>query len=133
MVTFSARSDAPPAEAWSLMARPVRWSEWAPHIRGAWRLGSPEVQVRRVGAVRVAGVLPVPAQIVAKRAGRMWSWRVGPALLVHRVEPLRDGDGCTVAIDLTASPPALERALAATYGRLVAVLVRRLARVAERS
>lgn len=114
------------------MARPSRWSEWAPHIRGAIGLGAPEVQVRRLGVVRVAGVVPVPARIVAKRAGQMWAWRVGPALLVHRVEPLRERDGCTVAIDLSATPAPLEAALAATYGRLVGVLVRRLARVAER-
>jgi Polyketide cyclase / dehydrase and lipid transport len=130
MVTFSAQSSADPAEAWALMARPSRWSEWAPHIRGAWRLGSQEVQPGAVGAVRLLGFVPVPAQIVAKRAGRLWAWRVGPAVLVHRIEPLAGG-GCEVAIDIWARPAGLESALAATYGRLVDVLVGRLARVAE--
>ena len=114
------------------MARPARWSEWAPHIRGAWGLGSPEVKAGRRGFVRVAGVLPVPARIVAVDRGRVWAWRVGPALLVHRVEPSpRGGSGCVVAIDLTARPAPLEATLAATYGRLVGVLVKRLARAAE--
>lgn len=111
-VTFSARSAADPARAWALMAEPGRWSMWAPHIRGAWGLGSPEVRNGAVGAVRLLGVVPVPAQIVAKRAGRMWAWRVGPAVLVHRVEPA--GAGCVVAIDMQATPRTLERALAAT-------------------
>ena len=129
-VTFSARSAADPAAAWALMAEPGRWSEWAPHIRGAWGLGSPEVRSRAVGAVRLLGFVPVPARIVAKRAGRMWAWRVGPAVLVHRVEPAR-GAGCVVAIDMQAHPPALEAALAASYGPVVDALLRRLARVAE--
>lgn len=128
VVTYSAHSSGPVDEAWSLMAMPSRWSEWAPHIRGAWGLGSPSVTAGSLGFVRLASVMPVPARILAVKPGRMWSWRVGPATLVHRVEP--SADGCTVAIDLSATPPALEAALAATYGRLVGVLVRRLARVA---
>ncbi len=129
MVTFSARSSADPAVAWELMARPSRWSEWAPHIRGAWGLGSPEVRAGAVGGVRLLGVVPVPARIIAKKTGRMWAWRVGPAVLVHRVEPRAEG-GCVVAIDIEAAPAALEAALAASYGRLVEVLVSRLARMA---
>jgi hypothetical protein len=89
------------------------------------------VSAGRVGVVRVAGVVPLPARIVAVEPGRMWAWRVGPAVLVHRVEA--NGVGCRVAIDLSATPAALESALAASYGRLVGVLVRRLARVAERA
>jgi hypothetical protein len=123
-VTFSARSTGDPATAWSLIARPRRWSEWAPHIRGAWGLGSPEVRDRALGAVRLLGLVPIPAQIVAKRDGRMWAWRVGPALLVHRVEAHPAG-GCTVAIDMDAP-----RIITATYGPVVQVLLRRLASVA---
>ena len=41
----------------------------------------------------------------AKRAGRSWTWRVGPVEMVHRVEPGADG-GATVAIDLSAPGPA---------------------------
>jgi hypothetical protein len=47
----------------------------------------------------------------------------------HRVAPARAG--AIVAVDLEAPAP-LERPLAVSYGPLVAVLVRSLARVASR-
>lgn len=128
MLTYSATSAAPPAEAWSLLARPGRWQEWAPHIRGAWGLGAPEVEEGARGAARLLGALPVPALVTDKQPGRSWTWRVGPVDLVHRVRPR--GSGCEVAIDLSAPAP-LEAGLRLTYGPAVQVLVRRLARVAE--
>ena len=129
MITYSARCRARPADAWALLARPGRWHEWAPHVRGAWGLGSPEVEEGARGAARLLGVVPVPAVVVAKRAGRSWTWRVGPVLMAHRVAPRTSG--CEVAVDLSAPAP-LEAALARTYGPLVARLVRNLARKAER-
>jgi len=129
MLSYEAQSTAAPDAAWSLMARPARWKEWAPHIRGAWRLGDPEVQVGRRGLVRILGAPVVPARITSKRAGRMWAWKVGPVELIHRVEPTDEGS--VVAVDI-AAPGPLEPALGATYGPLVQVLVNRLARVAER-
>lgn len=131
MTTYEADSAASPDRVWALIARPAEWSRWAPHVRGAWGLGDPEVQVGRRGAIRLLGVVPVPATITAKRPGRSWTWKVGPVELVHRVEaaPGRGG-GSRVAVDLDAPGP-LGPALAATYGPLVAALVRRLARVAE--
>lgn len=75
--------------------------------------------------------MPVPARVTAKRAGRSWTWQVGPVSMVHRVTPRRGG-GCEVAVEIAASR-ALERMVAIAYGPLVAVLVRRLARVAERA
>src|SRR5215210_4418330 len=129
MRTYSAASSASPEAAWPLLARPDRWPEWAPHLRGAWGLGSPEVREGALGAARVLGALPVPARIVAKRAGRSWTWRVGPVVMAHRVEPGGDG-GCDVAIDLSAPGP-LELALAAAYGPVIGATLRRLARRAE--
>ena len=129
MSTYTATVDARVEDVWSLLARPGRWAEWAPHLRGAWGLGAPEVRPGARGAVRLLGVVPVPATITAKKPGRSWTWRVGPAELVHRVEP--HGEGSLVAIDLHAPMP-LEGLLAATYGPLIALLVRNLARVAER-
>jgi hypothetical protein len=126
--TFSADSDAAPEEAWAMMARPDRWHEWSPYLFGAWGLGTPEVQERRVGAARLLGVIPVPAQIVHKEPGRSWTWRVGPAVLVHAVTPRRDR-GCTVSVTIQAPGP-LEPLLAATYGPVVRILVGRLARLA---
>ena len=127
MRTWTAESDAPATIAWALMARPGAWSSWAPHVRGAWGLGVPEVEEGAVGAARLFGVLPVPAKITAK-SEHSWTWRVGPALMVHRVEPRPDG--CVVAIDLTAPGP-IEPALAATYGPVIQVMLNNLARVAS--
>jgi hypothetical protein len=124
MRTWTADSDAPPQIAWALMARPGIWSSWAPHLRGAWGLGAPEVQVGAVGAARLLGVLPVPAKITAK-SERSWTWQVGPAEMVHRVQE-RPG-GCVVAIDLRAPGP-LEGVLAATYGPVIQVMLNNLAR-----
>jgi hypothetical protein len=48
----------------------------------------------------------------------------------HRVEPRPDG--CTIAIELDAPPP-LEPLLRLSYGPAVALLIRNLARVAEKT
>src|SRR3954471_15652739 len=112
MRTFTADSTATPGAAWDLLARPDAWHEWAPHVRGAWGLGSPEVRQGAFGVARLLGGIPVPAKVTAK-SERSWGGGGGPMTLVHRVQP-RDG-GCTVAIDLLA-PGLLEGALAATYG-----------------
>ena len=64
MLTYTARTSASPERAWALMARPWLWSRWAPHLRGAWGLGEPEVRPGARGAARLLGVVPVPARIV---------------------------------------------------------------------
>ena len=127
MRTWTAASEAPAPIAWALMARPATWSAWAPHVRGAWGLGSPEVRAGAVGAARLFGVIPVPAKITAK-SDRSWTWRVGPATMTHRVVP--DGAGSVVAVDLRAPGP-LEGAIAAAYGPVIQTMIDRLARVAE--
>jgi len=127
MRTWTADSAATAPVAWALMARPGAWSAWAPHVRGAWGLGSPEVRAGAVGAARLLGVIPVPAKITAK-SERSWTWRVGPALMTHRV--VARGSGSVVAVDLSAPGP-LEPALAATYGPVIQTMLDRLARVAE--
>ena len=128
MLTYSARSDAAPERAWDLVARPDRWSQWAPHVRGAWGLGGDEVREGAMGAARLFGVLPVPARIVA-RSERAWTWRVGLVEMTHRVDPRIDG-GSTVSIDLRAPGP-LEAPIAAAYGPVIAYTLERLAHVAE--
>ncbi len=125
--SFSADSDAAVGVAWALVARPSRWSEWAPHVRGAWGLGSPEVQAGRRGAARLLWIVPVPASISAKTPGRSWAWRVGPMTLDHAVEA--HGAGSRITMTMSAPGP-LDSVLAATYGPVVRTLVRRLARVA---
>lgn len=113
-------------EAWDLLARPERWHEWAPHLRGAWGLTGDdgEVAVGARGAVRLLGAVPVPVTIVAKTLGQAWTWRVARVVdMDHRVEPGR------VAIELRAPAP-VEAAVAASYGPLIALLLRRLSRSA---
>ena len=65
MLRYQAHSSAAPEIAWALIARPALWSRWAPQLRGAWGLGSPEVVVGARGAARLLGVVPVPARIVS--------------------------------------------------------------------
>ena len=119
MRTFTAETTGPPRRAWDLMARPALWSRWAPHLRGAWGLGEPEVEAGRSGAARLLGVVPVPARVTAKTAGREWTWQVGLVRMRHRVEPGR------VAIDLEAPGP-VEAAVAAAYGPVIAWALGRL-------
>lgn len=129
MVARSATSPAAPAAAWALIARPGRWPEWSPHVRGAWGLAGPggEVRAGAVGAARLLGAIPVPARITHVEAGRSWTWRVGGLVeMDHVVEPAAEGEGCVVTVTL-AAPGPLEPALAAAYMPLVGVLVRRLA------
>ena len=123
MRTWTAESSAPPEAVWRLLARPALWHEWAPHVRGAWGLGSPEVRAGATGAARLLGVVPVPARVTEKRDGRSWTWRVGLVDMVHRVEPR--GAGSLVALDLTAPGP-VEPLLAAVYGPVIAATLRRL-------
>ncbi len=72
--------------------------------------------------------LAIPARITGKAPGRSWDWRVGPADIRHAVTP-RDL-GCEVRIELDG-PRAVELTLQASYGPLIALLVRNLARVAN--
>lgn len=127
MLRYERRTHAPPDTVWGLIARPGRWATWAPHLRGADGLGEPEVAMGARGAVRLLGVVPIPAHITAKRRGSLWSWRVGPVTVRHRVSAVAGG-GSLVAMELE-SP--LEPALKLTYGPIVALLLRNLVRVAE--
>ena len=129
MLRYEALSAAPPERVWPLLAEPRRWREWAPHVRGATGLGVPEVSDGSNGVAWVT-VVPVPARIVGKEPGRGWRWRVGPVELDHRAEPA--GTGSRIIVEMYA-PRLIEGALAVSYGPLVALLVRNLARVAAAS
>ncbi|CAA9487881.1 MAG: hypothetical protein AVDCRST_MAG53-1120 [uncultured Solirubrobacteraceae bacterium] len=132
MLRYEARSAADTDTAWALVAQPARWHEWSPHLRGAWGLGEPEVERGARGAARLLGVVPIPASVTAVAAGHSWTWRVGLMELDHRVDPDPHGaGGSIVGVDIRAAP-ALEAVLRFTYGPVVAVLVRNLARVAGR-
>ena len=124
MLRYRVSSDSSPDELWPLLARPERWPEWAPHLRGAWGLGSPEVEPGRRGAARLLGIVPVPAAIVGKRAGQSWAWRVGPVEMDHRLVPTRRGTAVEVTVD---APGLVEHTLHVTYGPVMKLALRRLA------
>ncbi len=128
MLSYSARSEASPEAAWKLISQPALWHRWAPHLRGAWGLGSPEVGESRIGAALIGGLIPAPVLVRAKQPGRSWSWQSGLVGVEHAVAPTEAG--CRVTISLTAPWP-LETLLSVSYGPLVGLLVKRLARVAE--
>ena len=128
MLRYEARSAADPATAWALVSEPARWHEWSPHVRGAWGLGEPEVRRGARGAARLLGVIPIPARVTAVADGHSWTWSVGLMELDHRVDPDGAG-GSIVGVDIRAAP-AVEAVLRVTYGPVVSLLVRNLARVA---
>jgi len=130
MLRYEAHSSADPLVAWSLVAEPARWHEWSPHVRGAWGLGEPEIERGARGAARLLGIVPIPTRVTAVAEGRSWTWSVGLMELDHRVDPDPDGTGGSiVGVDIRAAP-AMEAVLRFTYGPVVALLVRNLARVA---
>jgi hypothetical protein len=126
-VVFSVHADSSgrPEAAWALIAEPARWHEWAPHVRGARGLGSPEVEAGRRGVVLLFGALPVPVSVLDTEPGRSWLWQVGPVRFRHAVEPT--ASGCMVSFTLWAPAP-LEAALALSYGPVMSLVARRLAR-----
>lgn len=126
----SAFSAAPPSVVWALLAQPGHWTRWAPHVRGGGGLADAAGVVREGarGTVRLAGVAPVPVRIVRVDDGRSWQWRVaGVVDMDHVVEPVAGGSSVTVTL---RGPQPLQAVLERTYGPLIGVLVRRLARVA---
>ncbi len=130
MLRYEARTEAAPQTAWALLACPTRWAEWAPHVRGAWGLGWPQVREGAVGAVRLLGVVPVPARISRVNPGESWAWQIGLVTIDHLVEPLPGDEGAIVAVAI-AAPGPLEPALARSYGPVVRRMLERLARAAE--
>jgi hypothetical protein len=98
-------------------------------VGGAWGLGWPQVREGAIGAVRLFGVVPVPARISRVNPGESWAWQVGLVTIDHLVEALPDGQGTTVAVVIDAPGP-LEAALARTYGPVMRGLLERLAQTA---
>jgi hypothetical protein len=130
MLLYEAHTDAQAETVWPLLACPTRWPEWAPHLRGAWGLGWPQVREGAVGAARLFGVVPLPARISRVNPGESWAWQVGLVTVDHLVEELPDHGGSIVAVAIDAPGP-LEPLVARTYGLVLGGLVERLARTAE--
>ncbi len=127
-VHVEVESDAAPERVWELYAQPLRWKEWAPHIRAPKNLGDPEIEPGRSGSIRIAGLAPVWTEVTAVRPGRSWTWRVGLVELTHTVEPRVRG-GCVVGLELRAPAP-VELAIRIGYAPLARMLLLNLARKA---
>ena len=113
-LTYRSQCAAPAAHAWELMARPQRWREWAPHVRGARGLGCPEIEPGARGEVLVLGGLPCrrssPTSEPGERgAGRSDRWRSSTGsnraqrLLGHRRAPRTRGHRAAAPRDLRAT------------------------------
>lgn len=75
--------------------------------------------------MRLVGGAFAPVRIVDVDPGRSWSWRAGPLVFRHRVDPL-GATGSTVGIDIDG--PGLLLAVARrTYGPVCRAATRSLA------
>lgn len=119
---------APPEQLWQLVARPDRWNEWSPYVRGAEGLGSPEVEAGSKGSVILRGGIRLPAEVTAVDPGRSWSWKVGGIVVHHIVTPAPGGSLLEMTVEASAKAwtPA-----AKLYAPVVGVIAGRTARAAE--
>ncbi len=121
--------DAPAEKLWALVARPERWHEWSPYVRGAEGLGSPEVEAGAKGRVFLRGGIGLPAEVTEVDPGRSWSWKVGGIVVHHIVTPTANGSHLAMPVEAAgrAWTPA-----ARLYAPVVGLIASRIVRVAER-
>jgi carbon monoxide dehydrogenase subunit G len=124
------RTEAAPAEVWSLLAEPARWHEWSPYVRGAERLGEPQVEAGAKGKVVLLGGVRLDAEILAVVPGRSWTWQVGGLRVRHEVEA--SGEGTRLSMTPEGDGPFWGPA-ALIYRLPTALIERNVARVAKRS
>ncbi|HEX6587006.1 MAG TPA: SRPBCC family protein [Solirubrobacterales bacterium] len=129
MPVHAVECKAPPERVWALSARPQRWGEWSPHVRGAEGLGSPEVTAGARGHVVLRGGLRLPARIAEVAPGESWSWQVGGLHVRHSVRAAGAGSRIEHAVEGSSAPWSLA---ARAYAPIVGLIARNLARVAER-
>ena len=104
-VTISARGPAAPDEVWERYARPARWPQWSPQIRGV------DVPVERLSTGtrgRVIGPLGVAATFLVERwddATMRWSWQVWFGPLTLRLDHGVDARGTGSSTFLTVHGP----------------------------
>ncbi len=130
MPTRTVTCNAPPERVWDLIARPDRWHEWSPYVKGARGLGTPEVEQGAHGSVLVRGGIRVAATITSVTAGESWTWRVMGLRLDHAVRANGAASEIILRVEGVAGPPWSLGALA--YTPALALIVRNIARVAER-
>lgn len=133
---------APPEAVWALLADPVRWPEWAPHIRRVTITRGHEARPPLLAAGQLLVVhgtasVAVRVRITHVDRGRRWDWTVrlpGPWTLqaAHVVEPHRDGSRMLLAQRVDGPAAAIADWPARTaYAPLARTALRRLARLAE--
>jgi hypothetical protein len=121
---------AEPSALWALVARPERWHEWSPHVRGAEGLGDPEVKAGAKGRVILRGGVALPAEVTEVVPGRSWTWRVGGIVVDHVVIPVEGGGSALrMRVDSIGGPWSLAARL---YAPVVGLIARHIVRVAER-
>lgn len=130
MPTQSITCNAPAERVWALIARPDRWHEWSPYVRGARGLGTPEVEEGAHGSVLVRGGVHIAATITSVTPGESWTWRVMGLRLDHAVRPNGAASEIMLRAEGAAGPPWSLGALA--YTPALALIIRNIARVAER-
>ena len=121
---------APTWVVWDLLARPDRWREWSPYVRGADGLGEPWVIEGASGHVVLRGGLRLPARITDVEPGRSWTWEVGGLTVRHAVRAA--GSGSRIEHTVGGSG-GLWSAAAFGYAPVVGLIAGRIARVAVRS
>jgi hypothetical protein len=122
-------TEASPAEVWSLIARPARWHEWSPYVRGGEGLGEPEVEAGAVGKVVLLGGVRLDAEIFEVVPGRAWTWQVAGLRVHHEVEPTPTGTRLSMTPEGSGAfwgPAAL------IYRLPTALIERNVGRVARR-
>jgi len=120
---------APAERLWALVARPDRWHEWSPYVRGAEGLGTPEVEAGTRGEVVLRGGIRLPAEVTEVVSGRSWAWRVGGIEVDHMVAQTEEGSRLTMAVDSTGGPWSVAARL---YAPVVGLIARRIVVIAER-
>jgi uncharacterized protein YndB with AHSA1/START domain len=130
MPTQSVTCNAPPERVWDLIARPERWHEWSPYVSGARGLGTLEVEQGAHGSVLIRGGIHIAATITSVTPGESWTWRVMGLRLDHTVRANGAASRIELRVEGAAGPPWSFGALA--YTPALALIVRNIARVAER-
>lgn len=127
--TSAIESEVPAERLWAMVARPDRWHEWSPYVRGAEGLGSPEVEAGSTGRVILRGGISLPAEVTEVIPGRSWAWRVGGIEVDHVVTPTGDGSRLAMEVGSTGGPWSIAARL---YAPVVGLIARRIVAVAER-
>ncbi|GAA3452687.1 SRPBCC family protein [Dactylosporangium matsuzakiense] len=114
-------------EVWDRYARPSRWAEWAPQIRGVTYQGE-VIAPGAAGVVHGPVGVRVPFRIVAVDADgpvRRWAWEVRVLTMTLWLEHVVEARGTGVRTRLSVAGPA---PVVAMYRPVAWAALRRLVR-----